>query len=204
MRLDLQSSEIAAFDGASSLLARADGSLDRGDGSFIPAGPANISAGGYFHVECIKADGTTRWVDDTHNAVTNVALDSILNVYLRNTTAIATWYLGLVDNASFSAFAGADTMASHSGWIENQDYTQSTRNAWSPGASSSQTVTNSSTVDFSMNATKTIRGIFLNSANDKGGTTGTLFSTAAFSGGNQAVANGDTLKVTYTVSAASS
>ena len=35
-------------------------------------------------------------------------------------------------------------------------------------------------------------------------TTGTLFSTAAFSGGNQSVNSGDTLKVTYTVSATSS
>ena len=196
--------DLFAGDFASSLLSRPDGTASRGDGSFVPSAPSGVSAGGFFHVECVDRDGVTRWVDDTHNVVVNGALDSILNVYLRAVAAITTWYLGLVDNAGFTAFAVGDTMASHAGWVESQDYTQATRNAWVPGASSGQTVTNGTTVDFSMNATKTIRGIFLNSANDKGGTTGTLFSTAAFSGGNQAVANGDTLKVTYTVSAASS
>jgi hypothetical protein len=42
------------------------------------------------------------------------------------------------------------------------------------------------------------------SNNTVGGTTGTLFSTASFAGGTQTVNNGDTLKVTYTISAANS
>ena len=71
-------------------------------------------------------------------------------------------------------------------------------------AAASQGVTNGTTSDFTMNATATIKGLFLNSDSTKSGTAGLLFSTAAFSGGNQSVNSGDTLKVTYTVSATSS
>ena len=44
-------------------------------------------------------------------------------------------------------------------------------------------ITNASTVDFSINATKTIYGLFIcggTGAGTKGGTTGTLWSTGAF------------------------
>lgn len=158
---------------------------------------------GRFDVECYGPDGALKWRNTAFNAITNAGLDHTLNSELRNQTQVATWYMGLVDNAGFSAYAAADVMSSHAGWAENQDYSQSTRPTWTPAAPSSQAVANSSTVDFSMNATKTIRGLFITSANDKGGTTGTLFSEASFTGGNQAVNSGDTLKVTYTVSASS-
>jgi hypothetical protein len=162
-----------------------------------------FGVGGTYYVECYGADGSLRWRSKAKNAITNVGLNSLLDVYLRNQTQIATWYMGLIDNASFSALAAADTGASHAGWAENQDYSASTRPAWSPAAASSQAITNTSTVDFAMNADKTIRGIFLISNNTKGGTTGTLFSTATFSTGSQTVANGDTIKVTYAVNASS-
>lgn len=160
--------------------------------------------GGSFDIKCVRPDGKVRWRDKAKNGVTNTALNSVLDVYLGNQTQIASWYIGLVDNSGFSAFAAADTASSHSGWSETTAYTESTRPQWSPAAASSQSVTNTSTVDFSINATKTIRGLFLISNSTKGGTSGTLFSTASFSGGNQSVNSGDTLKVTYTVSAASS
>jgi hypothetical protein len=162
-----------------------------------------FAIGGYFTVECYGPDGALKWSERCKNGVSNVALNSVLDVYLRGVAPIAAWYIGLVDNAGYSSFAGPDTMASHVGWSESSDYAAATRPQWSPGAASNQSVTNAATVDFAMNATKTIRGLFLASDNTKGGVTGTLFATAAFSGGNQAVNNGDTLKVTYTVSAAS-
>jgi hypothetical protein len=167
-----------------------------------PASSTPVSLGGTFHVECFGPDGNRKWRVKAKNAVVNVALNDWLNVYLRNGTPKAAWYLGLVDNSGFTTFAAADTMASHAGWTESTVYSNATRPTWAPGAASSQSVTNSSSVDFAVTGTATLRGIFLNSASDKGGTTGTLFSTAAFTGGNQAVANGDTLKVTYSVSSA--
>jgi hypothetical protein len=156
---------------------------------------------GQYTIECYDSEGNLKWREVSKNAVVNGALNSILDVYLRNQTQIASWYLGLIDNASYSALAAGDTMSSHSGWIESSAYSQSTRPQWSPGAASGQSISNGTSVDFSVNATATIKGVFLASDNTKGGTTGTLFSTALFSGGNQAVANGDTLKVTYSVTA---
>lgn len=138
-----------------------------------------------------------------HNLIVNAGLNDVLNAYIRGTTQTTSWYMSLVDNSGYSAFAAADTAASHAGWAENQSYSQSTRPQWSPGAASSQSITNSSSVNFSITATVTIRGIFIISNSTIGGTTGTLFSEAAFSGGNQSCNNGDTLQATYTLSLAS-
>ncbi len=167
--------------------------------------PLNLAVGGHFTIECFDAEGHKKWEETAKNGVTNLALNDILNVYLRNTTQKASWYIGLVDGGvSFSAFAAADYVGSHGGWTENKAYSGSTRPQWSPGAAASQSVSNSSTVDFAMTGTATIKGLFLISDSDNSQELGLIFSTAAFSGGNQGVNNGDTLKITYTVSAASS
>lgn len=147
--------------------------------------------------------GRIKSEDWGHNLITNVALNDVLNEYIRGTTQTTAWYMGLVDNSGFSTFAAADTAASHAGWSENQNYSNSPRPQWSPGSASSQSITNSSSVNFSMTGTVTIRGIFIISNSTIGGTTGTLFSEAAYSGGNQSVNNGDTLQNTYSLSLAS-
>ncbi len=113
--------------------------------------------------------------------------------------ASTSWYIGLISNSGYSALAAGDTMSSHSGWTEATGYTQSTRVAWGPGASSSQTTTNASPATFDMNATATIKGIFVNSNSTKSGTTGTLWATGLFTA-DVPVNNGDQLKVTYSVS----
>ena len=162
-----------------------------------------LRIGGTFDVTCIR-DGKVAWKDRAKNAVTNVGMNHILNVEFNSTTQVTTWYLGLVDNSGWTAFAAADTASSHSGWTESTAYGDATRRTWGTGSSTAQSVSNSSTVNFSINATATIKGIFCISDNTKGGTTGTLFSTVAFTAGNQTVASGDTLQVTYTLSATTS
>ena len=164
---------------------------------------ANFRVREHLYVRVIDENGFLKSEDTGHNLITNVALNDVLNEYIRATTQTTAWYMSLVDNSGYSAFAAADTAASHSGWAENQAYTQSTRPQWSPGAASSQSITNSSSVNFSMNASVTIRGIFIISNSTIGGTSGTLFSEAAFSGGNQSCNSGDTLQATYSLSLAS-
>lgn len=202
----MQGDNFGISDSADALVERADGTVDQPGFKLDLSGldPANLGVGGYFVIECRDEDGKLRWEDTAENGVTNNALNDVLNVYLRNTAQTANWYIGLVDNASFTGFAAGDTMASHSGWIENVAYTNTTRVQWTAAAAASQGVTNTSTCNFTMNASATIKGLFLNSDNTLNGTVGNLFSTAAFSGGNQTVNSGDTLKVTYTVSATSS
>jgi hypothetical protein len=198
---------------------RADAFVERADGTIdLPGMQVDLAAwkflelmvGGTFVVECYDADGRLRWRDTAKNGVTSVGLDYVLNTCFRGTTPITTWYLGLVDNAGWTGYNLTDTMASHSApntWAENTDYSNGSRPQWSPGAPSGNAISNGTTADFTMNpssGTRTIKGLLCVSNNTVGGTSGTLFSTASFSGGTQTVNNGDTLKVTYTMSAANS
>lgn len=162
----------------------------------------SLSIGGSFHMECRDRHGNLKWSEDLKNGVTNAALTNLLDVYLRQQSN-STWYISLIDNASYSALAAADTMGSHAGWLENVDYNEATRPAWGPAAAASQSIANSAAVAFTMNATVTIKGAFLTSVATKSGTTGTLFCTALFTQGDRSVVNTDVINVTYTVGAAS-
>ena len=155
---------------------------------------------GAFKVEHRDADGELKGVYDFPNGIVDEGLDSILDVQFHGSSQIATWYIGLVDNSGWTTWADADTLASHAGWSESTDYTEANRVEWTEGAASSRSMTNAVTCDFSINANGNMKGIFVSSNNVKStGNTGTLWSTAAFSS-VVAVANGDTLKVTYTIS----
>jgi len=157
----------------------------------------DFGIGGIFDVVCKRKDGSIRWQDTAKNLVPNTALDNILDVILHGETPITTWYLGLKDTGTPAA---SDTLASHSTWTENTNYTGD-RQEFVEAASSSQSVTNSaSKAEFAINVdAQTIAGAFLASAAT--GTSGVLFSVADFTGGDKACDNGDTLQVTYTVSA---
>lgn len=135
------------------------------------------------------------------NGIVDVGVNSLLDVGFRNQIQIATWYMGLVDNSGFTAFADADTMGSHTGWNEFTTYSEAARVTWSPDAATSRSISNSTTsADFSINGSGTVKGIFITSDSTKSGTTGTLWATAAFAS-TVSVVNGDVLKVTYTISA---
>lgn len=165
--------------------------------------PEGARIKGQWNVEAYRrnAEGIEEllWKDSFHNIVVNAGLNHILSIVLAAGTQITTWYLGLL--SSSPTVAAADTMSSHSGWTEDQNYSESVRQTFTPGSVASQSVDNSaSKATFSMNASTTIGGAFLTSVSTKGGTTGTLFAGGAFSGGNRALISGDTLKVqaTYT------
>jgi hypothetical protein len=155
---------------------------------------------GKFHIEHYNKAGELLGRYEVPNGIVDVGLNHILETEFNGGTPITSWYIGLVDNAGFSAFANADTMGSHAGWVETHTtYSQATRPEWTAGTATGRSITNAVTVDFSMTATITVKGIFITSSNTKGGATGTLWSTAAFAS-NVTANNGDTLKVTYTVS----
>lgn len=138
--------------------------------------------------------------DTIENVVTTVGKNDALDKYLAGSSYTAAWYLGLIDNGSWSAVDATDTMASHSGWTENTGYSQSTRVAasWSSASAGSKAL--SSAASFSINADDTIKGCFLASNSTKSGTTGILYSAGTFTGGDKVVQNGDTLNVSYTAS----
>jgi len=158
-----------------------------------------MSLQGRFRVEHYDKDGQLKATYRVPNGIVDVGLNKILDDMFSGGTASGTWYIGLVDNSGFTAFANADTMASHGGWSESSAYTETVRQTWTEGGASARSITNASTVDFSINATVTFQGIFIVDSPTKAGTAGTLWSTAAFASTVAAV-SGDTLKITYTVS----
>jgi len=162
-------------------------------GSFIRGRWADVTA---WEGEAFKS--RKLWTKDFPNGITDVgihyALDRLTDV---GSPAAVTWYAGLIDNASFTGVAAADTSASHSGWIENQDFSESVRQTLGFSAAAARTISDS--VSFSINATVTIQGLFVISESTKGGTTGTLFSTALFSSPPVLVSS-NTLTANYALS----
>jgi len=155
---------------------------------------------GRFVVEHRDCDDAVKAIYEFPNGIVDEGMNHILDTQFHGSSQVSTWYIGLVDNSGFSAFADADTLSSHAGWSEFTSYTEANRVEWQEDAASSRSISNSTTADFSINATGNLKGIFVSSNNVKStGNTGTLWSTAAFSS-VVATANGDTLKVTYTVS----
>lgn len=154
-------------------------------------------------LEQVVFGGGRRWEAEVFNKIVNQGLDSVNDVYLGASTQITTWYVGLIKTGN--TYAAADTLASHAGWTESQDYSESVRQTWTKnGASSSQSITNSSSkATFSMNATVTILGGFLASNSTKGGTTGTLYSEADLAA-SRSVVSGDSLLITASFTQASS
>jgi hypothetical protein len=163
---------------------------------------SHARGGGVFHFKCYDKDGNLKWEDKAHNLVVNVGLADMNDKYFSGSGYSATWYLGLVDNSPSPSYNAADTMASHAGWAENTDYTQTNRPTVTFGSATvadPSVIDNSGAVDvFTMNASVTIAGAFLTSDNTKGGTSGILFSASTFqSPGARTVVSGDTLNVTY-------
>jgi hypothetical protein len=160
---------------------------------------------GTFNVECRDRFGNLKWVQNISNGVANAGITDLLEQYFRTGTNRHPWYLGLISSSGYSALAAGDTAASHAGWTESSAYSNANRVAWGPAAAAAVlsvgTISNTTPAAFNINGTVTIKGVFLINENTKGGTTGILWATALFSGGDQAVVNGDTLNVTYTISA---
>jgi len=169
------------------------------------AEPARLPLKGRFHIEHFDKAGDLLGRYDVNNGITDEGLNKLLDVMFHADTAVGTWYIGLINNTSFSALAAGDTAAqTHSdgsltnGWREFNSYDEATRGTWTEGAAAARSVTNAATVDFTISASGTVKGIFVVSTNTKSGTTGVLWSTAAF-GSNVVVNDNDVLKITYTL-----
>lgn len=159
-----------------------------------------------YTIECRDKNGKFKWKEVVKNLVTNQGLNDLLDKYFKGSSYTAGWFVGLIDNASFTAIAAGDTAAQingTNGWLELSEYDEATREALTLGTVASQTVNNSaSKASFTMNATKTVKGAFVISNSTIDGTTGVLYGAAAFST-TRDVVDDDTLNVTVTLSAAS-
>lgn len=138
-----------------------------------------------------------KWGDLIKNVVTTEGKNDALDEYLAGSAYTAAWYMGLQNGAP------PTTSSTYAVPIctEVTDYTEGTRPAPAFSAAAAGSKATSSAVSFSINATVTVDGVMLFNVNTKGDTgAGVLYSAGDFSGGSKAVANGDTLNVTYTAS----
>lgn len=137
----------------------------------------------------------------TQNGITDQGMDDLLDVAFRAQTQHTVWYMALIDGAGTQTLAAADVGGTHAGWTENTNHTGGARISWtgSLSAASSRSITNSSTLDYAYTTTEEIHGIFLINHLTADTASEILWSTAPFST-EVTVNNGDTLKITYTVS----
>jgi hypothetical protein len=160
--------------------------------------------GGYYTVECHDAQGNLKWKDDIHNLVTTVGLNLTCDTILGNSAAGAV-VMGLKGAGTADI---SDTQASHAGWLEvggtNAPTYSGNRPAPTFGAAVAGVKATSSAVTFGMTGSGTVAGCFLNigGSSTKDNTTGTLFSAGDFTAGSKTVTSGDTLSVTYQLTAA--
>lgn len=157
----------------------------------------NIGAGGQgrYVIEHYR-DGKLLDTIFAENLIVTEGLNDCQDQYWRGSSYSAEHYLGLMDSSP--TVAASDTMLSHAGWSEETGYDESARPTYSPAASSGGVVTNSaSKAEFTLNADATIGGVFCTTNSTKSGTTGKLFSAAAFTGGDRSFKDNDVISITY-------
>lgn len=156
----------------------------------------NLPLRGAYYIEHRNSAGKLIGLYRVPNGIVDEGMDDLLDVHFGASTQHTAWYIGLIDNSGYTGVSNSDTLATHAGWTEATPYSGN-RVAWSVGSAASRSISNSSTADFAITSTATLKGIFV--TNVSSGTTGVLWSTALFSS-TVSVQNGDTLKITYTVS----
>jgi hypothetical protein len=155
------------------------------------------------------ADGRWRrklkWIVETPNLTVTEGLNDLLTKYFKGSAYTAAWFVGLIDNAGFSALAAGDTAAQiggANGWAEATAYSETVRQTLTLGSASAGSIDNSaSKAVFSINGTVTVKGAFVVTSSTKSGTSGILYGEAAF-GSARSLLSGDTLTVTATLTAA--
>ena len=164
---------------------------------------------GLFTAECYGADGTLKWRDVFANTVVTVGKNAMLDAALAGSSYSVTGpYMSLISSTSWSAISAADTMSSHTGWLEAGGANAPTYSgnrktcAWSSASAGAKAL--SSALGFAITGTGTIKGCFIlfgaSAVNTKDDTNGTLYSAGLFTGGDRSVISGDTVNVSYSTS----
>lgn len=163
---------------------------------------SGVKLGGVFEVVCRRPDGSIRWQDTAKNLVTTEGLNHILDVLFAGDTQINPWYVGLLGATPSPAAGWTKTEVGGADFV---DYDEATLPAY-VDARTNQTVSNTaSKASFTISTDgSSIGGAYLASAETKAvaGGAAEILCAAAFTGGNKAADDNDTLEVTYTFSAA--
>lgn len=163
---------------------------------------SGVKVGGVFTVECYGPDGKLKWRDTAKNLVTTEGLNHILDVLFAGDTQVNPWYVGLLAASPTPAAGWTKTQVGAADFVAYDEATLQTF----VDARTNQTVDNSaSKAAFTISTNgSSIGGAYLASASTKAveGGAAEILCAAAFTGGNKAADDNDTLQVTYTFSAA--
>lgn len=136
-----------------------------------------VRPGGRFRLESRGADGrqmAVRYFDNgtTYQGVTH----AVARVFLA-AAAFPTWYIGLINDAGFSALSFDDTHSSHPGWAEWAALYGSARSAWAPTPAAGSLLDAPNAV-LSVTASGLVRGAFLASSPVIGSASGQVLYAA--------------------------
>lgn len=148
---------------------------------YHPGPVTGVMVRGGFFGRVLEPDRETiaRDWDFFGNAATTEGLNLLLDGGFRGGTVYTSWYVGLINNTSYSGVVSGDTLASHSGWSEYTGYTEGTRRQWSPAAAANGTIVNGTAMSFTNGGSSAnIIGCLVATDSTKGGTTGKIWATA--------------------------
>lgn len=165
---------------------------------------------GVYTIQCFDKDGNLKWEDTADNVVTTVGKNLDLDTLLAGAAYTVTGpFMGLISSTSYTGVAAGDTMASHSGWLEagnaNAPTYTSPRKTVVFSAAAAGAKATSAALSFAILTSGTVKGCFIvlgtGAVSTIDNTSGVLLSAGLFTGGDKIVANGDTVNVSYTLSA---
>jgi hypothetical protein len=167
--------------------------------------PLGVRVANFYEVCCYAhKGGPLLWREHIKNLTVTQGLNDILTKYFTGSSYTAAWYVGLINNASFTALAAGDTsqqINGSNGWIEDTAYSAGVRQTLTLGSASAGSISNTaSPASFTMNASGTLNGAFIATTSTQGaGAGGTvLYGEASFSS-TQAYASGNVITVTVTL-----
>lgn len=179
--------------------------------SFLQAGAVEAEKThitGHYEMECTDDQGRILWAEGFDNVVTTAGKNAILAEALQGSSYSVTGpFMMLISSASFTAVAAADTMASHTGWIEagttNSPHYTAPRPTVTFGSPSGGSIVSAGTISFAFTNSGTVQGIAMvygtGAVATIDSTAGTLLSAGTLAAA-QPVINGNTVTATYTLS----
>lgn len=170
---------------------------------------------GVYTYKCYDKDGNFKWEDTSHNTVMTIGANVLLDATFATTAYTAVGpFLGILTGATAGGpvFSTADTLtggtAGHAGWLEvgnaNAPALMSPRPTllFAVATARSKTATTASVTASGAGTAKGSFLVFFTGASATiDSTSGTLFSAGAFTGGDKLLATGDTLQVTWSLTA---
>lgn len=160
---------------------------------------------GHFDFECHDSLGVTLWEGSFDNLVTTVGKNAMEQIALAASGTAGNAFMGLISSTSFSAVNAADTMSSHSGWLEagnaNTPHYSGSRATMSFGSASAGVIISTGN-SFVFTGSGTVQGGFIDFSTSATGTidntAGVLFSAGTLSSA-QPVISTNTLTMSYTL-----